>query len=183
MRCETSPGAEWVLDPFSCAAEEGEEEQYIKTLGSYALTPDASEVALGAALSIMHTHMSEGSRYRAVIFKLRVFGLPESRLELNGEDYSAPFTDTCFNSKLYDVSEDKEERRMQELERSAMALKFKFIAEYKRDALAKIQLMGDTWAKVRMTLGQLDPLPGRVAIPKAAKDKKRARVAEAASDD
>ena len=173
-----------MLDPFSCAAEEGEEEQYIKPLGSYALTPDASEVALGAALSIMHTHVhSEGSRYKAVIVKLRVFGLPESRLELNGEDYSAPFTDTCFNSKLYDVSEDKEERRMQELERSAMALKFKFIAEYKRDALAQIQLMGDTWAKVRTTLGQLDPLPGRVAIPKAAKDKKRARVAEAASDD
>ena len=76
--------------------------------------------------------------------------------------------------------------RVKELQRSAWALKNKVIQEYTREKLAQIQLMGDTWVKACMTLGQLDPLPGGPVPsggirlrPKEAKKKARRSEAEA----
>ena len=159
-----------MLDPFRPARPEGELQQYVKTLGSYALSCDASEMALGVALSQMRSLVfSEhewGAGFLAVVVKLRVFGLPASSAcygvaQGSSSDFLPPFHDHFAAHPLFHCK-DEGRRRSCEAERRAWAFKQMAIVAHKREMLGRIQLMGDTWAKVRMTLGKLDPLPGRV---------------------
>ena len=198
QRRATPPSDEdFVLDPFIPLPQyrPGDEVQYVKTLGSYALSPSASEVALGAALGAVHTLVHrEGSRYIAVLVESRILGLPVGRacfgVAEDGSEYPPPFSEGFQDLDLFkeEGQEEEEEeesaagQRERELQRGAWALKNKVIKEYTREALAKIQHLGDTWVKASMTLGQLDPLPGgppprkgirlKPPAPKAASAKK-----------